>query len=744
MSLKHIFEGRPGGWQFDDQPALTAVLPGYELTEKEAKEAVKALELATIRNDSANMVGWLVVGLTRSPTHFLSEARDGGLFRLSRYDYRHDALTKLLHNLVERVTANTFVVPPSTARYFENVLRLHTVCQEIHEIVGRLVDTLRERGHAGLKAMLMMVDFAFMIAERKGDRTDKAKPSTHLFFFSPEDLAEGFSLAFDLFIKQPRGWPLRNEAIDMERALTQGEPETLLRNGALVRYYREMEVMVDAYGFTLEPVSETRFELHPPYSDFLRAMRYGYMRFESQLHAHLVRSHDKDRPRLSELAARFMDAVREACVAEKDNPKRFIFQIPMVEPLLAALDARWLYQEEYATWSFASMELMTPLEDLLQFEVVKGITMKDILEFHRCVNFLRWFAGRFLMDRLNEDAPMVLQSLLLAQKRAQYVEFFGQLIDKKKVEGIVDLFAYLPGRDAFFDVQYQPIVRTANDGVLFALNIFGTSNIVRNVLQLTRKRKYHDGTFDPLKNMARESLGKRADYVYPKDLKFEVGERKSDVDVLVLWSGILFVLECKNPLHPTGPFELRNSYEYIIKANRQLDLFRSGFSDPDFRESIGTRIGYELPEGTPLVTGILVSNRMFLGLRIGENSVRNAFEMRHFLKEGTIIVGDQAKHFWKDKPTAQDLVAFFGDDLYVKKNWAAMTEFREEYKIGRFEISALAQKLDMEKVADNLEMPEVAARIRASKEEYLARIKEQEAEIMQMEERAERVRRGDA
>jgi hypothetical protein len=42
MSLKKLLEGKPGGWQLDDQPTLNAVLPGYELTEKEAKEVVKA------------------------------------------------------------------------------------------------------------------------------------------------------------------------------------------------------------------------------------------------------------------------------------------------------------------------------------------------------------------------------------------------------------------------------------------------------------------------------------------------------------------------------------------------------------------------------------------------------------------------------------------------------------------------------------------------------------------------------
>jgi hypothetical protein len=72
-----------------------------------------------------------------------------------------------------------------------------------------------------------------------------------------------------------------------------------------------------------------------------------------------------------------------------------------------------------------------------------------------------------------------------------------------------------------------------------------------------------------------------------------------------------------------------------------------------------------------------------------------------------------------------------------------MTEFREEYRIGRFEISALAYKLELEKVADNFGMPEAAARIRKEKEKYLAWQKEQDAEVMRIEELSERMRRGE-
>ena len=72
-----------------------------------------------------------------------------------------------------------------------------------------------------------------------------------------------------------------------------------------------------------------------------------------------------------------------------------------------------------------------------------------------------------------------------------------------------------------------------------------------------------------------------------------------------------------------------------------------------------------------------------------------------------------------------------------------MTEFREEYQIGRFEISALAYKLEMEKVADNFGMPEAAARIRKEKEEYLAWHKEHDAEVMRIEDLSEHVRRGE-
>jgi len=82
-------------------------------------------------------------------------------------------------------------------------------------------------------------------------------------------------------------------------------------------------------------------------------------------------------------------------------------------------------------------------------------------------------------------------------------------------------------------------------------------------------------------------------------------------------------------------------------------------------------------------------------------------------------------------------------DLSVSKYWAAMTEFREQYRIGRFELSALAYKLEMEEVADNFGMPEVAARISKEKENYMVWQQEHDAEVMRIEVLSERVRRGD-
>lgn len=57
------------------------------------------------------------------------------------------------------------------------------------------------------------------------------------------------------------------------------------------------------------------------------------------------------------------------------------------------------------------------------------------------------------------------------------------------------------------------------------------------------------------------------------------------------------------------------------------------------------------------------SDRMSLGLRLGQNCVRSAFEMEQFLNEGTAIIGGQTKHFWTDQPVGNDLVEFFGDDM---------------------------------------------------------------------------------
>jgi hypothetical protein len=740
MSLRQIIEGQKKGCWLRDIRGLLNAVPGYVLTENEAKEAVTQLKVAIVGGWEGPILGWIALGLTRSTGRFLAEARSQGVFRLSGHDYRSKTLTNAVQEILRAIEQGELKVAPDVTFYFQNVLRLHTISEAVHDLTETIKNTIRARGPGGLKAALIMTDFVFLLASTRGHPTDKTKHLSHPYFFSPEELAEGFSLVFSLATEQPGEWPIKNTAVDTRTLIKTDEPMNLLRAGAVVRFFREAEVMVDVYGFTLEPTGTNRFEFRPPNPDFLKAMRYGYMRYQLRQLAHVAGGYDTGRPMLREVAEKLADTSGEKFVVRKNNPERFTFYVPGFPKLKEILNAQWLYQEEYLMWSHAARELLTTVDNILDFEVADGVTIHDVLKLQRCVNFFRWYAVRYLLKELPKKPGVVLQSLLSALSTEQTVEYFGQIVEKEKVEKLVDLLAFRPDRDKFFDVLYQPLLRTTH-GVIFGTNLFGSSNLVRNLLQLTRRRLFHDGKIDPLKRMAREALAKRADYVHSKDLNYRVGARSSDVDVLVLWGGVLFVLECKNALHAAGPFELRNSNEHILKANEQLNLFRLGFADPEFRKDLAKKIGKPIPDGTRLITSILISNRMFLGLKMGENTVRSVFEMKQFLEEGTITVADEVKQFWKDKPTSVDLCQFFDGELTVKPYWDAMKDYREKYTIGRFEVSVHSFKLDMEKLAENFGLDKARQRIGELKAEHRAALEEHDAKVESCERLAEWSRR---
>jgi hypothetical protein len=534
-------------------------------------------------------------------------------------------------------------------------------------------------------------------------------------FFSPEDLVEGFSFLLFKYV-EAFGWPVRNSILN-PRAARNGEYMTLLQTSALIRHFHEMEVMVEGLGYTLEKTNHHEYKLNPPSREFERSLRYGFIQVQSQAALTFHELFDRDHLSLKEAVEKLGEPLKSRFFKLVKEPiERFTCEFFVEGPVKKFLDDSRLFQEEAIFIYQSCRDLMTAPKDLLGFELTTGLTVQDLLRVQRFINYIRWHMADYLLPELSTRPGTVLQSLVRHLTRETFEALIGQVIGPDKVRPLLDLLVWSPGSSRVFDVQYQPVIQEAN-GYLVPLNVFGGSNLLRNLLQVTRRRLYEDGKNDPLPPGLNRVFLKRTPFA-ANGIPFRRGKVAGEIDVLVLWENILFVFECKNSLLPVGPYELRTSYDYIRTAADQLDRFRQVFADTAARTEIAAglerRTGLKWPinSNTRLVTCIVMANRMFMGYRIGRNAGRGSFELAHFVEEGTHSMGDEEKCFWGGSTiTAEDLRAFIEDDTVYRVMWDAMEEYDQVYKFGRLRVVCPSFRLWPRRLAELLGFRETAAAI---------------------------------
>jgi hypothetical protein len=152
-----------------------------------------------------------------------------------------DVATGLLRGLPE--------LPKSTQLYLSSIVALHTIVPDVKGRVNRLLHMFKKEKEAGLKGMLATLDLMFLTASRDVSKLGKELGSDDPEFFEAEEYAEGFSYALHLYWEQV-GIPQYNRILD-PKAVRRNAYLLYLLDAAHVRAFHEVEVLVDAFGYTL-------------------------------------------------------------------------------------------------------------------------------------------------------------------------------------------------------------------------------------------------------------------------------------------------------------------------------------------------------------------------------------------------------------------------------------------------------------------------------------------------------------
>jgi hypothetical protein len=258
------------------------------------------------------------------------------------------------------------------------------------------------------------------------------------------------------------------------------------------------------------------------------------------------------------------------------------------------------------------------------------------------------------------------------------------------------------------------------------MNILGSANIIRNTLQLKQMRIGKViGMEDPLEDIVVATLAD-ANVQSRSRTNYEFKGVRGDIDVLAIFDGVLFIMECKGSLHPCNTFELRASFDLLRDAERQLDRISPLLHDSAFLAYLEEKLCLRLCPVRKVACAIVMGNRMFAGWRAGKYPVRSLLDLTTFVNSGVTGVAGQRAHLRQEGPiTVEALSSYIDSDLAYARIFDAMEPFEREASIGGKSVVLRSFQLNWVTLASN---DSEAARRWISENEHLVLRKNGERE----------------
>lgn len=475
--------------------------------------------------------------------------------------------------------------------------------------------------------------------------------------------------------------------------------------------FREIEILVDYFGYRAIRQHNSVI-LEAPDARLEMSICWGYSSHNNQHIADciepLLEEDNSDKVYLIKFARDRAIELKDEFFSIAEHPyKRIVMRFPSYEfldKLAKIIRSNQLFVEEMIRISILEKELFIDMKQIYGENFYKELKLIDIIRFQRLFLFLFWAFATYITSGNLSSSKLFLRSTLPVFERKQFLDLLVYFWGAKKAEQLLEILSWDTDSKEIFDVQHHPILCIAN-WIILPLGILGHSNLLRNVLQSTGYRFDSDSSNDPLGKLIEESI-KPISSFFAKDIPYKFNGQKGEIDVIAVIDNYLFVFECKNSLHPTSPFELRTSYDYIRKGAKQLTKFCNLWKEQSFRDYLGTNLNYSLP--SELYTCIITGNRMFSGWREQGHNIRPIYELRNIIQSGKFSTNlldlpdktleKLSFRVWKgDTFSVEYLIDYINGDSLHQCYFDSMISTKEEIRINNVTISKKTYALDVKK-----------------------------------------------
>jgi hypothetical protein len=475
-----------------------------------------------------------------------------------------------------------------------------------------------------------------------------------------------------------------------------------LINAAKIRSVIEFEIMIDFFDYKITKSLEDNyiFDLSPPSEGFEKALRLGYIQNEIQQIAKHVSSDYWNKDGLKEFSEKISNQFGDNIISMKtDQIERYVLEFPFWPPVEEIINSEVLFPNEACTIDYSSYEWGISPNKLLEYEIADGVLLWDLVKAQRLVNFFRWILVSYMKPHLQNHPDRVFQSLLPVFTAQNLRILFDSAIGKDS-QSLIDFLSYDQNKGGVLDLQYQPLIKIKGEYYALPYNLMANSAILRNSIQMSKRRFYEDGTEDPLSQLMDKALSRKTSMV-ASNIKYKWKDYSGEIDNIALIDNYLFIFECKNSHLPCSPHEAKTSYDYIIKAASQLERFKKLYQSIEFRSYLSNKLEWKISD-EKLVTCIIISNRMFLGYRINGHVVRGSWETVNYIDSGIVKMAGEEKCFWVNSEfQGKDLHDFVEKDILHAHLYNALVPSNITYSFGKHSLKQMSYIMDMGLVAKN-------------------------------------------
>ena len=405
-----------------------------------------------------------------------------------------------------------------------------------------------------------------------------------------------------------------------------------------------------------------------------------------------------------ELSKQVFEALGTNLVRRRERPlPRYALFFPVdVDKLLAPFRGDALFKEDVIYLDRAAKEHYAPFQALLAFQLTERLTLFDVVKIRRFLNFVRELMAQKLLPLLDSDPNIVTRSLLPVLRKEKFLHLLGQCVSREAAQEFVRIATYDHAKSReFFDLLYQPLI-TGKDHYLVPLNVLCSSDLLRNLLYIQRKKVQENDSDSPMQQMVARALRARFTHVV-ENKRFRVDGGWMEIDILAVVERRLLLIECKDAFHPCGLHELRTSYQHVLKARKQLDRLREVLQRSDVRRQLCASLQWDSDAVEEISTCIVTGNRIFNGYNIGDHPIRPAYEMTNMLAEGTLKMGEEEFCVWRESHfEPQDLLDYLAGVTVYRDLFDAFLPAERSYKLGRLTMKIGTYLLDVGQVMQTM------------------------------------------